>query len=66
MKTVQLMTNKGGEMRKMIKKSSSRKRSPATENENVVAQLTDSERRLLKIIATGIEGEEPNVLAGRR
>jgi hypothetical protein len=60
------MTNKGGEMRKMIKKSSSRKRSPATENENVVAQLTDSERRLLKIIATGIEGEEPNVLAGRR
>lgn len=66
MKTVQLMTNKGGEMRKMIKKSSSRKRSPATENKNVVAQLTDSERRLLKIIATGIEGEEPNVLAGRR
>jgi hypothetical protein len=53
-------------MRKMIKKSSSRKRSPATENKNVVADLTDSERRLLQLIATGIEGEEPNVLAGRR
>jgi hypothetical protein len=60
------MTNKGGEMRKMIKKSSSRKRSPTTENKNVVAELTDSERRLLQLIATGIEGEEPNVLAGRR
>lgn len=28
--------------------------------------LTDSQRRTLEVLATGIEGDEPNVLAGRR
>jgi hypothetical protein len=52
-------------MRKVIKKSSSRKRSPAADNKNVPIELTASERRLLQIIATGTETEEPaGVLAG--
>lgn len=52
-------------MRKPIKNSPIRKRSPGTAGKQSVMALTDSERRLLKIIATGIEGEEPNLLAGR-
>jgi hypothetical protein len=59
------MTNRGGNMRKVVKKSSSRKRSPAADNKNVAIELTASERRLLQIIATGTETEEPaGVLAG--
>ena len=53
-------------MGKSIKKSPTRKRSSTPERKQVAVELTASERRILQLIATGIEGEEPNVLAGRR
>lgn len=52
-------------MRKVIKKSSSRKRASAVDSKNAAVELTASDRRILQIIATGTETEEPDgVLAG--
>ncbi|MGW8465291.1 hypothetical protein [Pseudomonas sp. CLCA07] len=65
LKTVQYMTNDGGKMGKPIKKSPTRKRSSTPERKQVAVELTASERRILQLIATGIEGEEPSLLAGR-
>lgn len=50
-------------MRKAIKKSPKRKHT-LTEVESTVLQLTDSQRQLLRIIATGTIIEEPSLLAG--
>lgn len=50
-------------MRKLVKKSSSRKRSPTADYKNGTTELTASERRILQLIATGIE-EPDGVLAG--
>lgn len=63
-KTVHLMTDHGGNMRKVIKKTSTEKRPTRAERQNGAIELTASERRILQLIATGIEGE-PDVLAGR-
>jgi len=51
-------------MRKVIKKPPSRKRSPSMEKRNVALELTTSERRILQLIATGIDEEPDVVLAG--
>ena len=51
-------------MGKFVKKSPTRKRSPATARKQIAVELTASERRILQILATGIEGE-PDLLAGR-
>ncbi|MDZ5434027.1 hypothetical protein T3H00_15310 [Pseudomonas fluorescens] len=53
-------------MSKSSKKSPSKKHSSALVRKQTALVLTDSQRRILQILATGIEGEEPNVLAGRR
>ncbi|MCP1500286.1 hypothetical protein J2Y86_004993 [Pseudomonas migulae] len=53
-------------MGRSSKKSPTKNRLPALERKKIALVLTDSQRRLLEILATGIEGEEPNVLAGRR
>jgi hypothetical protein len=57
------MIKTGGNMRKAIKKSPKRKHT-LTEVESTVLQLTDSQRQLLRIIATGTIIEEPSLLAG--
>jgi hypothetical protein len=64
-KTVQLITNGGGKMRKVIKKSPTKKSSPTTENKPIAVELTASQRHILQVIATGTETEEPSLLAGR-
>ncbi|MFY0730193.1 hypothetical protein [Pseudomonas sp. NFX15] len=64
MKKIQLTDNSGGNMRKAIKNTSSRKRSPAVGNKDIALALTASERRLLQLIATGIEDEPAGILAG--
>lgn len=64
MKTVQLLTDNGGSMHGVIRNPRIRKRSSAQENKPVKVELTASQRRLLQVLATGIEGE-PDVLAGR-
>lgn len=66
MKIAQLMINSGGKMSKSSKKSPTKKSSSALARKQTALVLTDSQRRILQILATGIEGEEPNVLAGRR
>lgn len=65
MKIVQLITNSGGKMRKVIKKSPIRKSSPTTENKPIAVELTASQRRILQVVAMGTETEEPSLLAGR-
>lgn len=52
-------------MGKLMKKSPTKKCSSAAERKQVAVKLTASQRRILQIIATGIEGEEPSLLAGR-
>ncbi|MBV6822710.1 hypothetical protein [Pseudomonas sp. PD9R] len=64
MKTVHLMTDHGGNMRKVIKKTSSVKRSPTAKRQSVVTELTASERRILQFAAMGMEDEPDGVLAG--
>lgn len=41
-------------------------RLPELKRKKIALVLTDDQRRLLDLLATGIEGEEPTVLAGRR
>ncbi|MGE8151497.1 hypothetical protein ACQKP5_09650 [Pseudomonas vancouverensis] len=65
MKIVQLLIISGGKMRKEIKKSPTRKNSRSAENKTTSVKLSASQQRLLQILATGIEGEEPDLLAGR-
>jgi hypothetical protein len=64
LKIVQYVANNGGKMGKVIKKSPTRKRSSTPERKQGAVVLTASERRILQLIATGIEGEEPSLLAG--
>lgn len=52
-------------MHGVIRNPRIKKRSSAQDNKPAKVQLTASQRRLLQIIATGIEGE-PDVLAGRQ
>jgi hypothetical protein len=59
------MTSSGGKMRKVIKKSPTRKSSRLTEKKTAAVELTASQQRLLQILVTGIDGEEPSLLAGR-
>ena len=65
MKTVQVMINEGGSMRKSVKKSPTKKRSIKTEEKIVSSGLSANQQRFLQLLITGIE-DEPNVLAGRR
>ncbi|EUB72210.1 hypothetical protein PMI27_004132 [Pseudomonas sp. GM41(2012)] len=51
-------------MHGVIRSPHIRKRSSAQENKPVKVELTASQRRILQVLATGIEGE-PDVLAGR-
>ncbi|WP_223547497.1 hypothetical protein [Pseudomonas sp. A-B-19] len=51
-------------MRKVIKKSPTRKSSRLTEKKTAAVELTASQQRLLQILVTGIDGEEPSLLAG--
>jgi hypothetical protein len=65
-KTAQLIIKTGGNVRKVIKKSSPKKRSSETEDKPPAAELSANQRRFLQILVEGgIEGE-PDVLAGRR
>jgi len=64
-KTAQVMINEGGNMRKSVKKSPTRKRSTKTEGTIVSSKLSANQQRFLQLLITGIENE-PNVLAGRR
>lgn len=52
-------------MRGVIRNPHIKKRPSSQENKPIKIELTASERRILELIATGIEGE-PDVLAGRR
>jgi len=52
-------------MRKVIKRSSSRKSSRTTQDKTIAVELTASQRRLLQILVTGTEADEPSLLAGR-
>jgi|CXWL01.2.fsa_nt_gi hypothetical protein len=63
--TVQLVTSNGGNMRKVIKRASTRKSSRTTEDKTTAVELTASQRRLLQILVTGTEADEPSLLAGR-
>lgn len=56
--------HKENAMSELINKSRAKERSSATERKQIALELTASQRRLLQILATGIEGE-PDVLAGR-
>jgi hypothetical protein len=59
-KSVQLVIKSGGNMRKTIKKSPTKR-----EQKQVVVQPSANQRRLLELLITGIEAEEPvGVLAG--
>lgn len=51
-------------MRKVIKRSSSEKRPAKAARRNDAIELTDSERRILQFVVTGIEEEPEGVLAG--
>lgn len=59
------MIDNGGKMRGVIRNPHIKKRSSVQEKKPIKVELTASERRILELIATGIEGE-PDVLAGRR
>lgn len=52
-------------MRKVIKKSHTKKSSPSSDNKSDDVKLTASQQRLLQILITGTETEEPSLLAGR-
>ncbi|MEO3725397.1 hypothetical protein ABHN98_12705 [Pseudomonas syringae] len=65
MKTVQVMINEGGLMRKSVKKSPTRKRSIKTDEKLISSELSTNQQRFLQLLITGIE-DEPEVLAGRR
>ncbi|MGE1089746.1 MULTISPECIES: hypothetical protein [Pseudomonas] len=65
MKTVQVMINEGGNMRKSVKKSPTKKRSIKTDEKFISSELSANQQRFLQLLITGIE-DEPNVLAGRR
>lgn len=52
-------------MRKVIKKSPTRKNSFTTENKPIAVELTASQQRILQAVVTGTEIEEPTLLAGR-
>ncbi|UUT14171.1 hypothetical protein NQ186_08285 [Pseudomonas zeae] len=65
MKTVQVMINEGGNMRKSVKKSPTKKRSITTDEKFISSELSANQQRFLQLLITGIE-DEPNVLAGRR
>jgi len=64
-KTVQVMINEGGLMRRSVKKSPTKKRSIKTDERLVSSELSTNQQRFLQLLTTGIEGE-PDVLAGRR
>jgi len=59
------MIDNGGKMRGVIRTPRIKKRSSTQESKPIKVELTASERHILQLIATGIEGE-PDVLAGRR
>ncbi|WP_449123184.1 hypothetical protein [Pseudomonas sp. MPG01] len=65
MKTVQVMINEGGNMRKSVKKSPTKKRSIKTDEKFISSELSANQQRFLQLMITGIE-DEPDVLAGRR
>jgi hypothetical protein len=59
------MINEGGNMRKSVKKSPTKKRSIKTDEKFISSELSANQQRFLQLLITGIE-DEPNVLAGRR
>lgn len=65
MKTVQVMINEGGSMRKSVKKSPTKKRLIKMDEKLISSELSANQQRFLKLLSTGIE-DEPDVLAGRR
>jgi hypothetical protein len=65
-KTVQLTINTGGKMSKSTKKPSARKDILPRGRKSGEVTLTTSQRRLLQLLITGTESEEPNVLAAGR
>ncbi|MFJ2319965.1 MULTISPECIES: hypothetical protein [unclassified Pseudomonas] len=65
MKTVQVMINEGGSMRKSVKKSPIKKRSTKTDEKLDSSELSANQQRFLQLLITGIDNE-PDVLAGRR
>jgi len=52
-------------MRKVAKKSPLKKRSEKIEQGVHLEKLTASQRRLLEILITGTDTDEPSLLAGR-
>ncbi|KHA75396.1 hypothetical protein NZ35_03715 [Pseudomonas chlororaphis] len=59
------MINEGGNMRKSVKKSPTKKRSIKPDEKLISSELSANQQRFLQLLITGIE-DEPNVLAGRR
>jgi hypothetical protein len=59
------MINEGGNMRKSVKKSPTKKRSIKTDEKFISSELSANQQRFLQLLITGIE-DEPNLLAGRR
>jgi hypothetical protein len=59
------MINTGGNMRKVMRPSSTKKRSSEAQKKPVTKELSSNQRRFLQVLITGVEGEEPDLLAGR-
>lgn len=51
-------------MRKVTKKFPPRKNFTSSKNRTSAVELTESQRRILQLIATGIEEEPDGILAG--
>jgi hypothetical protein len=65
-KTVQITINSGGNMSKSEKKAPTRKGSLPRSRKSGEVLLTASQNRLLKLLETGTDTEEPSVLAAGR
>lgn len=66
MKTVQLMISEGKKMRKVVKRTPSKKGSRKADEKLGDLVLSTNQQRFLQVLIDGIDVDEPNVLAGRR
>ncbi|AMT87815.1 hypothetical protein AYO71_09715 [Pseudomonas koreensis] len=65
MTSVHLLTSEGGSMRKVVRKSPSKKelREPVEKLDRL--ELSANQRRFLQVLENGTDVTEPNLLAGR-
>ena len=65
MKAAQLLINEEGSMRKVIKKSLTKKALPKPAGTLEKLALSANQRRFLLVLENGTDVDEPSVLAGR-